>query len=59
MSSLTNVQQTNSCSWNPQQKTKTTKTLKELVGSVEFCRLLRPWEERERESARARKGEET
>jgi len=35
------------------------KNLKELVGSVEFCRLLRPWEERERESARAREGEET
>ncbi len=49
-----NVQQT-----NPQQKTKTTKTLKELVGSVEFCRLLRPWEESERENAWAREGEET
>jgi hypothetical protein len=42
-----------------QQKTKTTKTLKELVGFVEFCRLLRPWEEREQENAQAREGEET
>jgi hypothetical protein len=53
-----NVQQTYSCSWNPQQKTKTTKTLKELVGPVEFCRLLRLWEERERESVQAKEGEE-
>jgi hypothetical protein len=37
---------------------KTTRTLKELVGSVEFCRLLQPWRgERAREIER--EGKET